>query len=316
MNASQLCDSICPPNSLYRQDFQQCICNYNYQMVNGVCKQCLPGLVYDTASSKCLAGFYSRTGDNSVLSVCRANEVPLNGICVCDSASIDLSGRCVPCPSAAFKSGNQCLSCSSFCQSCSSASACNNCQNGFALLGNQCQEVCGDGRRFVVQCDDGNTVNGDGCSSTCTVESGYTCYGGSAISTDICQKINPGQTSLALTVANGYPQYTSSAVVINLKLLPAKVRSDQELRSLFSYVFEPAIDRPKLVLLSANSYDPSDVRCVMEYQNKMPNDPVKVTITAADGSSRASVVVQIDTVANAKPSAFFSRRGVPDKLGD
>jgi cysteine-rich repeat protein len=25
------------------------------------------------------------------------------------------------------------------------------------------------------ECDDGNVVNGDGCSNTCTIESGYTC---------------------------------------------------------------------------------------------------------------------------------------------
>lgn len=39
-----------------------------------------------------------------------------------------------------------------------------------------CSTVCGDG---VVTddegCDDGNDVGGDGCSATCTVESGYTC---------------------------------------------------------------------------------------------------------------------------------------------
>jgi cysteine-rich repeat protein len=36
--------------------------------------------------------------------------------------------------------------------------------------------TCGDGKRFgSEQCDDGNKVNGDGCSSTCTLESGYIC---------------------------------------------------------------------------------------------------------------------------------------------
>lgn len=38
-----------------------------------------------------------------------------------------------------------------------------------------CQEVCGDGFRYVLQCDDGNTDNGDGCSASCQTESGYTC---------------------------------------------------------------------------------------------------------------------------------------------
>ena len=35
-------------------------------------------------------------------------------------------------------------------------------------------------------CDDQNLVDGDGCSSTCQVESGYTCTGGNTVSRDIC----------------------------------------------------------------------------------------------------------------------------------
>jgi len=48
-----------------------------------------------------------------------------------------------------------------------------------AILG-----VCGNG---VVtpdeQCDDDNTNNGDGCSSTCTIEKGYTCVGEPSVCT-------------------------------------------------------------------------------------------------------------------------------------
>ncbi|HTA21845.1 MAG TPA: DUF4215 domain-containing protein, partial [Polyangia bacterium] len=47
-------------------------------------------------------------------------------------------------------------------------------------VGGPCTAVtmptCGDGRlSFGEYCDDGNTANGDGCSSTCTLETGYTC---------------------------------------------------------------------------------------------------------------------------------------------
>jgi fibro-slime domain-containing protein len=36
--------------------------------------------------------------------------------------------------------------------------------------------VCGDGLKFPQeQCDDGNTISGDGCSSTCTIETGWSC---------------------------------------------------------------------------------------------------------------------------------------------
>ena len=39
-----------------------------------------------------------------------------------------------------------------------------------------CQGICGDGIVFPGEaCDDGNTRNGDGCSSTCTKEPGFDC---------------------------------------------------------------------------------------------------------------------------------------------
>ncbi len=39
---------------------------------------------------------------------------------------------------------------------------------------------CGDGfRTYPEECDDGNTADGDGCSSECKVEIGYQCTGGS-----------------------------------------------------------------------------------------------------------------------------------------
>ena len=36
--------------------------------------------------------------------------------------------------------------------------------------------MCGDGLVLGTEaCDDGNAVSGDGCSSTCQVEAGFTC---------------------------------------------------------------------------------------------------------------------------------------------
>lgn len=55
-----------------------------------------------------------------------------------------------------------------------------------------CTPVCGDG--LVVggegsedgRCEDGNLAPGDGCSSTCQEECGWTCSGGSASEADLC----------------------------------------------------------------------------------------------------------------------------------
>lgn len=38
--------------------------------------------------------------------------------------------------------------------------------------------ICGDSLKGVLEtCDDGNSISGDGCSSSCTVETGYVCSG-------------------------------------------------------------------------------------------------------------------------------------------
>ena len=49
------------------------------------------------------------------------------------------------------------------------------CKTYYQILNNTCSEICGDGVLIVLPCDDGNTVNGDGCSSNCALESGFKC---------------------------------------------------------------------------------------------------------------------------------------------
>lgn len=51
----------------------------------------------------------------------------------------------------------------------------------------ECVERCGDGLNFgMLECDDGNNIDGDGCSSECKVEKNWKCSGGSTISRDQC----------------------------------------------------------------------------------------------------------------------------------
>ena len=50
----------------------------------------------------------------------------------------------------------------------------------------QWKELCGDGKRVGIEkCDDGNTANGDGCSSSWIIENDWYCSGGSLTSKDI-----------------------------------------------------------------------------------------------------------------------------------
>ena len=53
-----------------------------------------------------------------------------------------------------------------------------------------CNPQCGDGRRVGSEaCDDQNTSNGDGWSSTCTIETGFTWSGGGVNSNDVWSTI-------------------------------------------------------------------------------------------------------------------------------
>ena len=51
-----------------------------------------------------------------------------------------------------------------------------------------CVEICGDGKNFgLVNCDDGNLIDDDGCSSDCEIEPDWICQRGSPTSADLCQ---------------------------------------------------------------------------------------------------------------------------------
>lgn len=53
-----------------------------------------------------------------------------------------------------------------------------------------CAPICGDGKSFPGEdCDDNNTTDGDGCSSICLTENGYSCTGGNTTTRDTCSTI-------------------------------------------------------------------------------------------------------------------------------
>ena len=61
----------------------------------------------------------------------------------------------------------------------------------FLLLFSQCQaQSCGNGNiQNNEECDDGNSISGDGCSSSCLVEAGYECTGAPSVCTGMFIRI-------------------------------------------------------------------------------------------------------------------------------
>ena len=107
------------------------------------------------------------------------------------------------------------MPCASGCLSCTACYSCTSCSPGFYLDFNSglCLEVCGDNKRYTLECDDGNNVNGDGCSSDCKVEVGFNCYGGSPNSKDSCSKSIPQ----ALSFTSTGQSHLYGKIVLNVK---------------------------------------------------------------------------------------------------
>ena len=121
-----------------------------------------------------------------------------------------------------------CTLCHSSCEECSGASAgecltcpnshtqvvttlgifCNSCEEihpgliGIKEEPRTCTEICGDGRNMgILQCDDGNLLDGDGCDSQCRIENGFSCVGGGEDLSDVCVDIiQPNARILSITL--------------------------------------------------------------------------------------------------------------------
>jgi cysteine-rich repeat protein len=67
----------------------------------------------------------------------------------------------------------------------------------------ECVENCGDGLNFgLMQCDDGNSISGDGCSSSCEIETDWECKGGSPTSVDNCSYVELNIVGMTVTPNN------------------------------------------------------------------------------------------------------------------
>jgi cysteine-rich repeat protein len=81
----------------------------------------------------------------------------------------------------------------------------------------RCDEICGDGLLFELPCDDGNLRDGDGCSSACTIETGYVCMNGSTTAPSICSY----NGSMSVTLQTGDKSPTSNSLTLTYSIQPS-----------------------------------------------------------------------------------------------
>jgi len=106
----------------------------------------------------------------------------------------------------------------------------------------RCVEICGDGRLYVLECDDGNLVEGDGCSSQCTAEHNYVCMNGTANTSSICSY--NGTFIVALDTGDKHP--TSNSLTLTYDFSPPEPlivlnNNSLDMTSMVSFPLNPGV---------------------------------------------------------------------------
>ena len=116
--------------------------------------------------------------DNKKCQKCIRNTYLYDDICYMD------------CPEGTFGEEEECKKCKDNCIRCTKEK-CLECSPSYLLECNSCKEIdCGNGIvKSPEECDDGNTIEGDGCSSSCQIEEGFTCITLSERQASICKPI-------------------------------------------------------------------------------------------------------------------------------
>ena len=224
----------------YNSSFSVCVnqCPQLYYKLNQTCLACVWPCITCNSSTSCLscsAGYYLANNycypcQKSCLTcsgstaldclTCISNYILKNGVCQkmsCgDTQYVDSTLGCLNC-SSNFANSLTCLSTGPL-----------TCQPGYLLTNNscgtcttvtgytydattgRCKDKCGDGIIITDLCDDGNTLNGDGCSSICTIETGWRCPN------NVCSLI--ATPSLTLVNIRSFPANHSVVLKVQLNL--------------------------------------------------------------------------------------------------
>ena len=162
--------------------------------------------------------------------------------------------NCKSCADGYYLQEKQCFECNSSCKVCSNVNSCSACHDSYILdiksgkcLSNCvkgyhevacdietdslicCKEICGDGLIFTLPCDDRNTFDGDGCSSTCNMEPNFFCSYDYKKMLSICHHITPLTANISLPY--------DSATLIQIQFNQAIIGWNQNLLEYITFSF-------------------------------------------------------------------------------
>lgn len=159
------------------------------------------------------------------------------------------------------------------CLDCSSKTVCRVCDTTLFFLNattSACDEICGDGFLFFLQCDDGNNIDGDGCSSTCVIEQDYACVGGDATFRSVCSYAKP----IVLTLVQSLKKVMLNQISLKFTLQPPL----KDLNSIdFSNVVTTNVTGVQSIVYT---YDGNgSLMADITYNSSLEATPVQVTFT-------------------------------------
>ncbi|CDW80137.1 UNKNOWN [Stylonychia lemnae] len=193
----------------------------------------------------------------------------------------------------------------------------------------ECIEICGDGFNYgFYQCDDGNLINGDGCSSTCSIEQGYYCTPGTKYTPSICQDNKNPTPRVSMVTANNLiyiefdeevilsEELNSNTLDVQITGIQSQYKFDWKLSDAYKItdpvqiiVIELSVyqslkgeekERLSLTFLSPNTYkDPTGngmaLKPLYTYLNKYDyiNPETKAKLEAAGDSSMMATLVAV-----------------------
>ncbi|CAK87306.1 unnamed protein product, partial (macronuclear) [Paramecium tetraurelia] len=164
----------------------------------------------------CDQGYYYL--ENQCKSICGDSIVAFNE--QCDDGNNDPLDGCDLCVH----------SCPLNCDNCQQG-LCEDCNIGFIMNGNNCQDTCGNGiKSDEEECDDGNHLSLDGCSDICDIEMYWTCFEDD-LRKSSCLQIIPPHFKLVFLNQTYNVQYVQLQFTNKIKLLDSTQNLTQNFKA-------------------------------------------------------------------------------------
>jgi cysteine-rich repeat protein len=172
---------------------------------------------------------------------------------------------------------------------------------------NDCSEICGDGLVYVLPCDDGNVADGDGCSSTCQIETDYACLNGTTTTASVCCF----NGTITVTVSSAIKDPNSNSLSISYSVSPIQpvLVLLNNSNNFLPYI---SISNPAATVTAA-TYDPSTgtVNVQVSYNQSIQGQPMGLIFNPPSVPS-ASLMPTVANSWTVSPTNHLSAAFYPD----